>query len=342
MKIAQIAPIAIRVPPAKYGGTELICSLLTEELVRQGHDVTLFATGDSKTAAKLKYIIEKPIGVGNPNMMPIWTHFAFAFESWKEFDVIHNHGGMFGLIYAPLVGVPMITTLHNLYFESKDSGFVYFKKQNFVSISKRQKELANGLNIVDVIYNAIDIDKFKLDGEKEDYLLWLSNCVPDKGPDVAIKVAKELDMKLVMCAKIDRKIADHVRYFEEEIKPHIDGKKIIFKEEVTPEEKAELFRKAACFLFPIRWEEPFGMVMAEAMACGTPVVAYRCGAVFEVVKDGKTGYVVDKDDYKNFVKRVKDALDGKIDSKTCRRHVEENFTPQIMAEKYLRVYERLK
>lgn len=341
MKIAQIVPPFIRVPPEKYGGTELICSLLVEELVRLGHEVTLFASGDSKTSAKLRSILKKPIGIGNPD--PRWAsiHFSFAFEFWREFDLIHNHGGMDGLVYAPVIGTPVITTLHNLYLQPGDPGFEYFGKNKFIAISKRQRESAKGLNIMDVVYNCVDLSKFRFKEDKRDYLLWLSNCIKEKGPDVAIRVAKELGMRLIMSGKLDKQIPEHMRYFEEAVKPHVDDKMIIFKEEVTQEEKAELFENAACLLFPIRWEEPFGMVMVEAMACGTPVVAYGRGSVPELIKNSETGYVVEAEDYSNFVKRVKDVLDGRIDPKVCRRHVEENFTPQVMTNNYLKVYERL-
>ncbi|MBU1027274.1 MAG: glycosyltransferase family 4 protein [Candidatus Margulisbacteria bacterium] len=341
MKIAQIVSPILRVPPEKYGGTELIASLLTEELVRLGHDVTLFATADSKTSAKLRSIIKKPIGIGNPDMNPVWAHFAYAFENAQEFDVIHNHGGMYGLIYAPLTKVPLITTLHNIYLEQGDPGFDYFKGNNFVSISRAQRKLIKGLNVVDMVHNSIDIGQFKFQPKKKGYLLWLSNCVANKGPDIAIKVAKELGLKLIMSGKVDSRIPKNHRYFEKEVKPHVDGKNIIYMGEVAADKKAKLFEDAACLLFPIRWEEPFGMVMAEAMASGTPVVAYGRGAVPEVIKDQETGYVVKAGDYGAFVKRVRDVLDGKIDPQACRRHVEKHFIPQVMARNYASVYKAL-
>ncbi len=341
MKIAQIAPPFLRVPPEKYGGTEVICSLLTEELVRLGHDVTLFATGDSITSAKLKSVLKKPIGIGNPDQSSSQTHFAFAFESLEGFDVIHNHGGIDGLNHASDNDTPMITTLHNLCILPGDPDFERLKNNNFIAISNKQKEIIKGLNVIDMVHNSIDIDQFKFQKKKKNYLLWLSNCVSNKGPDTAIRVARELGLKLIMSGKIDRQIPKQQRYFEEAIKPHVDGKNIVYMGEVSPKVKARLFEEAACLLFPISWQEPFGMVMAEAMACGTPVVAYGRGAVPEVIKNGETGYVVKPGDYQAFVKRVKDVLAGKIDPQACRRHVEQNFTPQIMAKNYLKIYGQL-
>lgn len=340
MKIAQIAPIWIRIPPEKYGGSEMICSLLTEELVKMGHEVTLFATKDAITQARLEWVCEKPIGIGNPDIMPTYVHFAHAFSKWKEFDIIHSHGGIFGMIYGPVIPKPLVVTMHNIYLRPNSLEFHYFKnKANYVAISQSQKRIATGMNVTAVVYNAIDLPKYKFETQKENYLLWLSNCVPDKGPDIAIRVAKDLNMKLIMAGKIDKNLPEHVRYFEETIKPHIDGKQIIFYEELTAEEKNNLYGKARCFLFPIRWEEPFGMVMAESMACGTPVVAFRRGSVPEVVKNGVTGFVVDT--YEEFLDGVKRVLAGEINPAACRKHVEENFTPQIMAKNYVEVYKSL-
>lgn len=340
LKIAQVVPIWIRTPPERYGGSEMICSLLTEALIELGHDVTLFATKNAVTKAKLKYVYKKPIGLGDPDITPTLTHFAYSFEDWREFDIIHSHGGIFGMVYAPVVACPVVVTMHNIYVPPDSLPSKYFSdKAYYISISKSQRSIVKDLNVVDVVYNSIDIRDYSLEEKKEDYLFWIGNLVHDKGPDTAIRVAKELGMKLVMAGKIDKKIPEHVRFYEEAIKPHIDGKHIIFHQEITPELKSELYRKAKCFLFPIRWQEPFGMVMCEAMASGTPVVAFREGSVPEVMKDKETGYIVDS--YVDFISGVKKVLDGKIDPKVCRKHVEENFSPKVMAKNYIKAYEKI-
>jgi len=340
MKIAQVVPIWVRTPPERYGGSEMICSLLAEALVELGHDVTLFATKDAVTKAKLEYLFDKTIGIASKDETPTYAHFSYAFSRWKEFDIIHSHGGIFGMQFAPFVNVPVVATMHNVYVPPGTPSFEYFKdKVNYVAISKSQTKLLKGLNIADVVYNAIAIQDYKLETKKDDYLFWIGNCVPDKGPDTAIKVAKDLGMKLIMAGKIDKNIKKTVQFYDEAIKPHIDGKQIIFHEELTREEKGKLFEKAKCFLFPIRWDEPFGMVMCEAMASGTPVVAFPGGAVPEVIKDKETGYVVKT--YEEFLASVKKVLDGKIDPKACRKHVEDNFSPLVMAKNYAKVYEKI-
>ena len=335
-----MVPIWIRTPPEKYGGSEMICSLLTEALAEMGYDVTLFATKNAITKAKLEYLFDEPIGIAAKDESPTFAHFAYAFSRWKEFDIIHSHGGIFGMQFAPLIETPIVVTMHNVYVPPKSPAFEYFKdKVNYCAISKSQKSICEGLNVVDVVCNSIDIKDYKLETQKDDYLFWLGNCVNDKGPDIAIRVAKDLGMKLIMAGKIDKNLKIHVEFYEEKIKPHIDGKNVIFYEELTPQEKSKLYQKAKCFLFPIRWEEPFGMVMCEAMACGTPVVAFGRGAVPEVIKDKETGYIVKT--YEEFIAAVKKVLDGKIDPVACRKHVEENFSPQVMAKNYVKVYEKL-
>jgi len=339
LKIAQVAPIAFRIPPRLYGGTELVVSLLTEELVKIGHDVTLFATLDSKTSAKLDGIFEKPIGLGPEGLSNSLLHFGCAFKKAEEFDVIHNHGGMYGLTYVPFVKTPVLTTFHNVYFEPGTSSFNhYINFGKFVTISKAQKKyMGDHQNIVGSIYNAINISKYRYEEKKEDYLLWFGNICEDKGTDIAIEVAEELGMKIIIAGMLDQSDGERVEYFEKKVKPKINGKKIINLCEVSNEKKYELMSKAKCLLSPLQWEEPFGLVMIEAMASGTPVIVFRRGSSPEVVVNGMTGFVVDS--FEEMVAGVKKI--NEIDPKACRKHVEDNFTPKVMAENYIKMYNKI-
>jgi glycosyltransferase involved in cell wall biosynthesis len=237
---------------------------------------------------------------------------------------------------ARLINKPVVTTLHNNYFIPENPVFFQENKQNqfFVPISDAQKREIPGLNFTRTVYNAIDIDSYPLVEEKEDFLLSLGNLWEVKGHDTAIEVAKRLGKKLIIAGKLDPKGED---FFNTKIKPQVDGEQIIFEGQISQERKMELFGKASAFLFPIRWEEPFGLVMTEAMACGTPVIAFRHGSVPEVVKDGVTGFIVDTVD--QMVEAV--GKTGSIDPKACRAHVEENFSPKRMAEGYAEAYEEV-
>ena len=334
MRIAQIASINVSVPPERYGGTELIISLLTEELVRRGHEVTLYATGDSKTSAKLSSYYPKAMGFGKDTPEKHLKASEFAFKDADQFDLIHNHVGTFGLKYAKTSKTPVLTTLHNDYLlPQKSSAFEEFKNTgSFVAISHDQKKRSKGLNIAGVVYNAIEAEKYPLKEEKDGFLLFFGNLIKEKGIDVAVKTAQELKMKLIISGKADP--GPQKDFFDREIKPHIDNKNIVLLPPVDQKTKIDLLSRAKCLLFPIAWNEPFGLAMIEAMACGTPVVAYNRGSVPEIVKDGVTGYVADN--YEELLEAV--AKLDKISPQTCRQHVEDNFNVKKMVDGYEALY----
>lgn len=336
MRIGIVAPVWVRVPPELYGGIELVVHLLTEELVRRGEDVTLFASGDSITKALLKSLYPKAVGFGIPSQSFVLTHVAFAYSQADEFDIIHNNTGVSGIVMARLVKTPVLTTLHNNYFIRQNKPFFEENKDNqfYNAISEAQRRSIPGLKYVKTVYNAINTDEYPYEEKKEDYLLSIGNLWAVKGTDIAIEVAKRLKTKLIIAGKLDPAGVD---FFNEKVKPQIDNKLIFYEGQVSTERKYELFAKAKAFLFPIRWEEPFGLVMVESMACGTPVVAFGRGSVPEVIEDGKTGYIVDTvDEMVEAVKKV-----DKISPRACREHAEANFSPKKMAQDYLLAFEEV-
>ncbi len=336
MKIAVVAPVWVRVPPEQYGGIEIVVNLTVEELVRQGKDVTLFATGDAITKAKLRSIYPQAVGFSSGSASFPENHVAWAYSQADEFDVIHAHAGSAGIAMARLIDKPVVTTLHNNYFVPENPQFFEQNKDNqfYTPISDAQKREIPGLNFTRTVYNAIDTTQYPFSDQKEDFLLSLGNLWEVKGHDTAIKVAKELGMKLIIAGKLDPKGEE---FFNTKVKPQIDGEQIVFEGQISQERKLELFSKAKAFLFPIRWEEPFGLVMIEAMVCGTPVIAFRHGSVPEVIIDGKTGFIVDTaEEMVEAVKKV-----DTISPKDCREHVEREFCPERMAECYWEVYKEV-
>lgn len=357
MKIAQLAPPWLPVPPVGYGGTEAVVHNLTEGLVKRGHEVTLFATGDSETKANLSYIFPKALGnSGNLKRDPLlpFLHFIECFERALEFDIIHNHAQYWAMFLADLVRTPVVHTIHGSFAKSytpqgKLDTLKKFKNHNFISISNAQRKDMPELNYVATVYNGIDLEQFQFSEEQEGYLLWIGRITPKKGVVEAINVAKKMNIPLKIAAAID---PIDQEYFDREVKPKIDGNLIRFEGEALFKDKINLYQKALCVLYPISWEEPFGLVMAESMACGTPVIAFARGSVPEVIKDGVAGFVVRPESFQNessFVieKNGEDGLTeaikriGEIDRKACRRHVEENFSIERMVEDYEKAYEKI-
>lgn len=336
MKIAQLTLPIIPTPPSKYGGTERIASMLTEELSRRGHDVTLFATGDSKTKAKLKYVYKKATGIDNFRQIHAITQISYTFRDSDQFDVIHNHAWTFCLPLTRFIKTPVVTTMHNDYYLNPGTPQheELRNESHFTFISRNQMERIKGLRSAGVVYNATDTEKYPLREEKKDYMFFIGNMTPSKGPDTAVKVAKQLKQKLIMAVKIDKKYED---FYNTAIKPHVDGKNIVLHRIVDFEKKIRLYQQAKCVLFPIRWEEPFGLVMTEAMSCGTPVVAMNHGSAPEIIKHGETGFIANN--YKEFVSYVK-RID-EIDPKKCRKWVEKKFSIKAMTDGYERVYRRI-
>ncbi len=282
MRILQIAPLWEIVPPPAYGGTEAVVSVLCEELVRCGHDVTLCASGDSTTSAELFSIFPRSLRTASdiqdklPHQL---VHAALSLKEAKSFDVIHNHAGEMVMAMSHLVDVPMLTTMHCLI--TQDNKFIWDTYEgwyNTISLSEKtlMPAVANK-NYCGTVYNGIDVDSFPYAEMKDDYLLFLSRISIDKAPHLAVEVAKRLGQKLIIAGKVDPNPTDQ-EYFHTTVAPLVDGKQIQFFGEANGVQKRKLYSKARCLLIPLCWEEPFGLVMAEAMACGTPVVAFRRGA----------------------------------------------------------------
>lgn len=339
MRIAQLAPLWERVPPHRYGGTEAVVSLLADELTRRGHRVVLYASGDSQTLAELRSVHYRSLrtaeaeGLIKDTNPYEWVHIANALKEQAQFDVIHNHSGELPMAMSAWIQTPMLSTVHCTI--TRDMRFLWDRYPWFYNtISRASKKTCPDGNYLGVVYNAIDVASFPYDEDKDDYLLFLSRLSPEKGPVTAIQVAKSLGKKLIIAGKVDK--ADK-EYFKTAVEPLIDGNLIHFFGEANAQEKRELYRKAMVVLMPLEWEEPFGLVMAEAQACGTPVIAFPRGAAPEIIRDGVTGYLVnDAEEMARAVRRL-----DRINPQDCRKHVQEHFDVPVMADGYLALYERM-
>ena len=341
MRIALLAPLWKKVPPEKYGGSELIVANLAKGLTQLGHEVTTFACGGSKVSGKLIPVIKKPmydlIGGFDWNGIKEYEFLSF-FELGKrikDFDVVHNHMGIHPISLAPFMEIPFITTLHS----SLPPDFSYlanvFKQYPFISISDAQRKLAPELNYVNTVYHGIDTKKFKhrLEGEGDGFV-FVGTLSHNKGIDIAVKAAHKLGEKLTIAGEIrevDRKFLD------KEVFPYIDGKRIKFIGEVNHKEKNKLFAAASGVLFPSRWNEAFGLVMIEALACGTPVVALDRGAVSEVLCEDRTGFIIKNE--KSFAEGMSKI--SKISRKICRDEAEKRFDISSMARNYEKTFKSL-
>jgi glycosyltransferase involved in cell wall biosynthesis len=297
MRIAQVAPLAETVPPKLYGGTERVVAWLTNELVALGHDVTLFASGGSGTRAALAPVIPQAIRLSRPHreaMVAYAFELDMLIEAASQFDVVHCHTDWLHLPILARAGVPYLTTVHNR-LDTPDLPELIkrFPQAPFVSISNHQRQPLPQANWLATIYHGMPCELLQPSYRPGGYLAFLGRLTRDKGPEVAIRLARAAKIPLHMAAKIPRA---ETRYYQDRLKPLIDGDHIRLVGEVNDEAKADLLKNAAALLFPIDWPEPFGLVMIEAMACGTPVVAFRRGAVPEVIDEGVTGFVVDTEE----------------------------------------------
>jgi glycosyltransferase involved in cell wall biosynthesis len=339
MKILLIAPLWETVPPPAYGGTEAVVSLLSDGLALAGHDVTLFASGDSTTKGNLEWVYHRSIRGADEIIDPSpyeWLHSAIALSQAKEFDIVHNHSGELAMAMSHLIKTPMLTTIHgHITPNSKIIWDHYDWFYNAISYAQRKYlPIIASRNFIGVVYNAIQVETFPYCEKSDDYLLFLARISPEKGAHYAIEVAKRLGKKLLMAGKVDRVDKE---YFSKEVEPLVDGKQIQFLGEANAEQKRALYARAYCLLMPITWEEPFGLNMIEAMACGTPVIAFSRGAAPELVVQGKTGYLVSNVD--EMVEAV--YLVDQIEPHCCREHVERNFDNPRMIKGYLDAYERV-
>jgi glycosyltransferase involved in cell wall biosynthesis len=339
MRIAQVAPLWERVPPPAYGGIELVVGLLTDELVRRGHEVTLFATGDSISLAKLVSVHPRALrldsSVKEYNIYEM-LQVSAVYERTDEFDIIHSHMGCASLPYAKLVKTPTIHTLHGVFTPDNEKMFQYAKVQPYVSISDAQREARLGMNYVSTVYNGIDVSsyKFYLQPDEPPYLAFLGRMSAEKGPHLAIEIAKKAGWRLKMAGKVD--LVDK-EYFAKEIEPHIDGKQVEYLGEANHQQKNVLMGGAVATLFPITWREPFGLVMVESMASGTPVIAMKLGSTTEVIAHGKTGFLcTNVDECVDAIAKVPD-----LDRYACREYVQNRFSKEAMTDGYEEVYRQI-
>lgn len=338
MRIAQVAPLWESVPPTLYGGTERVVSFITEELVRLGHDVTLFASGDSVTAARLEGICPRALrlieGLFNRDA-PLISLMERAFGSASEFDVIHSHLDFIGFPLARRCRTPVVTTFHGrLDLPEMRSVFSEFSELPVVSISNAQRLPVPWLNWQATVHHGLPTDLYTFHPEPGQYLAFLGRIAPEKRPDHAIEIAKRVGMPLRIAAKVDP--ADR-EYFRSEIEPLLDHPLVEYIGEITDPEKDDFLGQAYALLAPYDWPEPFGLVLIEALACGTPVLAYRRGSVPEIIDHGVTGFISEYlSEMAEAVKQV--AL---IDRTRCRQAFEQRFTIERMVRGYLTVYEQL-
>jgi glycosyltransferase involved in cell wall biosynthesis len=339
MKIAQVAPLAESVPPKLYGGTERVVSWLTENLVRRGHDVTLFASGDSETSAELAPVVPRALRC-DPNVKDCQPYNLLlvdqVYQRAEEFDVIHFHIDMIHYPMFRALADRVITTLHGqLDFPDLNPFYRAFSEMPLVSISHAQRKPLPPVNWLATVYHGLPKNLYRSYARpRADYLAFVGRICPEKGIEDAIAIARRTGIPLKIGAKIDR--ADRA-YFEARVARELDDPLIEYLGEVNDAEKNELLGNALAMLFPICWPEPFGLVMIEAAACGTPVIAYPCGSVPEIVEDGTTGFLVHNVD--QAVHAV--ARAGMFDRELIRRRFEQRFTVEQMTAKYLDVYSRL-
>lgn len=338
MKIAQVAPLHESVPPKSYGGTERIVSYFTEELVRQGHDVTLFASGDSVTSADLVPIVEHSLRLDPDCRDPLLHHIRLIDQVVRrapEFDILHFHTDY---LHFPLMRrhpTPHVTTLHGrLDLPELRLLFHQFPDMPAISISHAQREPLPHANWQGTVYHGLPPELYTFHPEPAQYLAFLGRIAPEKRVDRAIQIAIRAGMELRIAAKVDR---TDVQYFEEQIRPMLDHPLIHYVGEISEQEKCDFLGNARALLFPVDWPEPFGLVMAEAMACGTPVIGYRRGSVPEVIDHGASGFVVDDE---------AGALDAlaqldRISRQRCRRLFEERFSVARMADDYVALYKEV-
>jgi glycosyltransferase involved in cell wall biosynthesis len=333
MKIAMLSPIAWRTPPRHYGPWENVVSLLTEGLVDRDMDVTLFATGDSQTKARLVSVCPKGYEEDLEILPKVWEslHIAEVFERAEQFDLIHNHFDYLPLTYMAMTSTPVVTTIHGF---SSPKILPVYKKYNkkafYVAISEADK--SPELEYIATIHHGIDLRRFTFRPDPGEYLLFFGRIHPEKGTKESIEIAKQTGMKLILAG-----IIQNQDYFERQVRPHLNDDRIIYVGSAGPQQRDELLGGAYALLHPIGFDEPFGLSVVEAMACGTPVVAVNRGSMPEIIADGVTGFLVhDAEEMVAAVAKVE-----QLDRFRCRQWVESRFSSDRMAQDYIRVYERI-
>ncbi len=331
IRIAVLSPISWRTPPRHYGPWESVVSLLTEQLVQMGLDVTLFASGDSHTSGQLVAACPRPYSEDssvNPKVAEC-LHISEVFERAADFDLIHNHFDYLPLSYTGLIDTPVLTTIHGFSSPSILPVYkIYNGRTHYVAISEADK--SPELDYIATIHHGIDVAQFAFAEAEGEYLLFFGRIHPEKGVAEAIKVARRVGMKLVIAG-----IVQDREYFDTEVEPHLDGVTVEYLGAVGPEQRSEVLGRALVLLHLISFDEPFGLSLVESMACGTPVIAFNRGSMPEIITHGKTGYLVE--DIEQAVDAV--AAVGSIDRFDCRSDVERRFSHIRMAEDYARVYQ---
>jgi glycosyltransferase involved in cell wall biosynthesis len=334
VRIAQIAPIIERVPPTKYGGTERVVSALTEELVRRGHEVTLFATGDSITSATLASIYPRALREAKLKDVygsNVWSLFNIgkAYERQDEFDIIHDHSGFISLPTANLATPPVIMTCHGPFTPENRHIYRELRRPYLVTISNAQATVP-GLHYAGTVYNGLDLEPYPFSEENDGYLLFVGRISPEKGLHIAIQIALNVNMPLIIAAKLDE--SDRA-YFTQYVEPFL-SKKITWIGEVDEEERNQLMSRAFCMIHAATWREPFGLTLIEAMACGCPVLGTNMGSIPELIAHGTSGFVLDT------VEEMIDAVFEveKLSRRACRAHVLERFTTKQMTDGYEELY----
>jgi glycosyltransferase involved in cell wall biosynthesis len=338
MKIAQVAPLYESVPPARYGGTERVVSYLTEELVRLGHDVTLFASGDSRTSARLVPGTTRALRLDTECRDPLARHLLLlerVFAEARRFDVIHFHVDYLHFPISRRIAAPQVTTLHGR-LDLPDLAPLYreYSDMPLVSISRAQRTPLPNAAWKATVHHGLPEHLYEFRKGAGGYLAFLGRISPEKRVDRAIEIARRSGRRLRIAAKVDRADTD---YFERDISPLLSDPHVTYLGEIGEDEKNEFLGHAAALLFPIDWPEPFGLVMIEALACGTPVIAYRAGSVEEIIEPGRTGFIVSNIDAAvDAVARIE-----QIDRRRCREVFERRFTAERMTEEYEAIYREI-
>jgi glycosyltransferase involved in cell wall biosynthesis len=337
MRIAQIAPLLLNVPPSGHGGIERMVSYITEELVRLGHEVTLFATADSQTQARLVPCSPAPLIDTDPQalIMMYILMLERVYGAEDQFDVIHSHLGHFAAPMARRHSTPTVATTHDPLRQGEEPIWREYQELALVAISNQQRQTPfPWLNWRGTVYASLPADLYSFQARAGDYLAFIGRITPEKGLPTAIAIAQQTGMPIKIAGKA---YANQVEYFETQIQPLLADSLVEYVGELNDAEKDSFLGGAAALLFPIEWEEPFGMVMIEALACGTPVIATPRGAVPEIIKDGENGYLV------RSVAEGVAAVErlSALDRRRCRETFEERFTIERMAQGYLAIYEQL-
>lgn len=339
MRIAQITSNAEAVPPKKYGGTERVVHALTEELVKRGHEVTLFASGDSETSARLIptspiNLREMKIGTLYSNAQHIMYAIGLGYSMQDEFDIIHDHNYYVSLPAAHLAKVPVLMTLHGPFNNTLQKMAQVMNKPFINSISDSQIRNKIGINYTRTIYNGLPMEHYPFKKKHKGYLLNVGRISIEKGTHHAIEVAQQLNMPLIIAAKLDE--VDK-KYFHQYVEPYLSKKHINWVGEVDEKERNKLMSEAMALLHPVYFREPFGLVMIEALACGTPVIGFNRGSVPEIVQEAKTGFVVsDVEEMIDAVQKI-----DQIDRAYCRKYALEHFDAKTMTDKYEKLYEEI-